>query len=279
MICISSEKNSTAIGLYRRAIVVVRVKSREVVSFPRQVLTYPQLTSSEPRLDSVLKRDFFQQSVAAADRRSGTARSTWSGTARSTAGTAGRTTATWSAAADLWHADLGAAQLGAADAAATWLAAAVAAAGNWSTAGNRSRSRASWSTGRDWRGTGRCTSRSTSSRSCTSRSTSGSSARRSTSRSGTARGGGTTAVTAVVVMEQTSVGAVHAGKGDQRGGNPNKLHCILQVHHGRGNVRSWDDSDPNTTSGGRHSSGERIRVTPIFSTFERSTTQPKGLGF
>ena len=39
-------------------------------------------------------------------------------------------------------------------------------------------------------------------------------------------------------MEQAGLGAVHAGKGNQRGGNPNKLHFILQVHHGRGNVRN-----------------------------------------
>jgi hypothetical protein len=74
-------------------------------------------------------------------------------------------------------------------------------------------------------------------------------------------------------MEQASLSAVHAGNGDQRGGNPNKLHFILQVHHGRGNVRNSGDSNPNTTSGGRQSSRERIRVTPIFSTFERQASQ------
>ena len=74
-------------------------------------------------------------------------------------------------------------------------------------------------------------------------------------------------------MEQAGLSAVHAGKGDQRGGNPNKLHCILQVHHGRGNVRNYGDSGPDTTSGGRRSSGERIRVTPVFSTFERFKSQ------
>ena len=40
------------------------------------------------------------------------------------------------------------------------------------------------------------------------------------------------AITAAVVVEQTGLGTVQAGKGGQSGGNPNKLHCILQVHHG-----------------------------------------------
>lgn len=74
-------------------------------------------------------------------------------------------------------------------------------------------------------------------------------------------------------MEQAGLGAVHAGEGHQRGGNPNKLHCILQVHHGRGNVRNCGRSDPDTTSGGHRSSRERIRVTPVFSTSSHLQTQ------
>lgn len=81
------------------------------------------------------------------------------------------------------------------------------------------------------------------------------------------------------MVEQASLGAVHAGKGDQRGGNPGKLHCILQVHHGRGNVRNCGDSDPNTTSGGYPSPRERIRVTPSFSTFDRNWSQTKAVHF
>jgi hypothetical protein len=77
----------------------------------------------------------------------------------------------------------------------------------------------------------------------------------------------------MVVVEQASLGAVHAGEGNQRGGNPNKLHCILQVHHDRGNVRNRDDTDPNTTFGGHRSSRMRIRVTPVLSTFVRGFFQ------
>lgn len=145
---------------------------------------------------------------------------------------------------------------------ASWAAAiaAVAARSNWSTAGNRSRSSTSWGTGR-----GRsCTRRSTSSssRSGTSWSTCWSGTRWCTSsRSGTARSSGTTAV---VVVEQAGLSAVHAGQGDQRGGNPNKLHCILQVHHGRGNVRNCGNSDQTPRLADATVQGSEFASHPFF---------------
>ena len=263
--CVSSSRRS---GNNRQASSSARDLSREVVSSPRQGLTYPQSTSSALKSDSVSQRGFFRQSVRAAGRRSGTARSTRSGTARSTARTTARGTAAAASAMEFRHADLWHAELWATDAMAACerqqllqplLQPLQLLHSNWRSGSRRSaRSGTSWSTSRS--GTGRRTSRSTS-RSGTRRSTGGSSARRSTSRSGTARGGGTTAV---VVMEQAGLGAVHAGKGDQRGGNPNKLHCILQVHHGRGNVRNCGDSGPDTTSGGRTVQGSEFASRLFF---------------
>lgn len=157
----------------------------------------------------------------------------------------------------------------------TWAATAVVS--DW-TAG-----RSHWCT----RDSGSCTGRSTrghgwstsgSSRSCTSWSTSRSgtarSSRNTSGGSGTA--GNIAGITAVVVVEQASLSTVQTGEGGQRGGNPNKLHCILQVHHGAEGTceLSLNQSKHRVWLFAQFEGA--IRVTPIFSTIVGSSSQPFG---
>lgn len=199
-----------------------------------------------------------RDSSAAASGWSGTgwATSRWSGTGRSTRGwsgtgwsTTGRATRVAAALANLAATNLAATNLGQAELrhleAVRLLAAAIATRV------------ASWGTGRDRSGTARSTR-------------SGSSTARSWS--GTRSGGTATAVAAVV--EQAGIGAVDAGKTNQRGGHPYKFHLRLSYRSGAVEREGLSSTQPDTLSGGLDISLDtRFASLPKFSDRASYSTQ------
>ena len=216
-----------------------RVRGR--VASPGRCLTFPWPAAilSTVFWDGLRSLDRHRQhcSAAASSRsstgrsasgRSGTGRSTssWSGAGRSAARVA-------AALANFAAADLGAVQLWHLEAAgllAAAVATIVAAGRSWCTAGRSGSRRTS-----DGSGTRRSTSGSTRGGSSAAWGTRG----RSRTRWGWGSAGRwrTAASRATVVVEQAGIGAVDAGKTNQRGGNPCEFHLVSPTEAGPWNVR------------------------------------------